>query len=76
MPARPLNLAEAGAGIEELVAKALRPLTVDVCVDPVTLDRLFTLHFEEHAPMHIVVGPAELITILASISKAVARSLN
>lgn len=76
MTAEPLNPAEAGEGIEELLAKALRPLTVDVCVDPVTLDRVFTLHFEEHPPLHIAVGAAELTAILGNITKAVARSLN
>ncbi len=76
MAAEPLDPAGAGEGMEELLAKALRPLSVDVRVDPVTLDRVFTLHFEERAPLHIAVGAADLTVILASISKVVARSLN
>lgn len=76
MSAEPLNPAQAGEGVDELLAKALRPLTVEVCVDPVTLDRLFTLHFEDHSPLYIAVRATDLSVILGDISKAIARSLN
>jgi len=76
MPAGPLDPAEAGEGIEELLAKALRPISVQVRVDPVTMDRLFELHFEDHAPLHIAVSAAHLTMILGDISKVVARSLH
>lgn len=68
--------ANAGDGLDELLAKALRPVGVQVIVDPVTLDRLFILHFEDHGPIHIAIGPAELACILNDLSRAVASSLN
>jgi hypothetical protein len=76
MSAEPLYPAAAGEGIDELLAKALRPLTVDVCVDPVTLDRIFTLHFEERSPLYIAVPAQQLTAILSNLAEATARSLN
>lgn len=68
--------ASAGERIDELLAKALRPVAVEVRVDPVTLDRLFILHFEEHEPTHIVVGACDLAVILADLTAAITQSLN
>ena len=76
MSAEPVFPASAGDRLEELLAKALRPVAVEIRVDPVTLDRLFTLHFEDHPPAHIAVGACELAVILTNLSRAVTNALN
>ena len=76
MPAELVPPDQTGAGLDELLAKALRPVAVDIHVDPVTLDRVFTLHFEEHPPAHIVVGPCEVTAILKDLARVVTKSLN
>lgn len=65
-----------GDGLAELIAKARRPVAVDVRVDPVTLDRLFTLHFEDHPPIHVAVGALDLTAILADMHKVAASAMN
>lgn len=45
-------------------------------MDPETLDRVFTVHAEEHAPITLRVDPVQLETILANLVRVVARSLN
>lgn len=68
--------AHAGERLEELLAKALRPVAVEIRVDHVTLDRLFVFHFEDHPPIHIVVGICELTGVLIDLARVVSNSLN
>ena len=68
--------ATAGERIDELLAKACRPVAVEIRVDPVTLDRLFIFHFEECPPVHIAVGACELAVVLTSLAKAISKAMN
>lgn len=76
MSAEPSLPVFAGDGLDELFAKAIRPVAVEVRVDPVTLDRLFTMHFEEHPPLHVAVGSVELAVILSDLTRVAASALN
>jgi hypothetical protein len=49
---------------------------VEVYVDPETRDRLFYVRFDDHEPIMLRVEPVRLAGILASLAKAVARSLH
>lgn len=55
---------------------ALHPLSVEVFIDPTTLDRFFVVSFEEHEPITLRVSVVELTVILGNLSAAATRALN
>lgn len=59
-----------------MVTNALHPLSVEVIIDPVTLDRFFVVNFEEHKPITLRVSCVELTVILSNLAAAATRSLN
>lgn len=76
MPPVPTVGGLADEGIDELRAKAQRPSSVEVRVDPVTFDRLFIVRFEDRDPLLLAVAPTDLAAILHTLSAAIAQSLN
>lgn len=63
-------------GLAAAFTNALHPVSVEIFIDPVTLDRLFCLHFEDHEPISLRLSAIELPVILANLAATVTRSLN
>jgi len=54
----------------------LRVTSVEIAVDPHTLDRIFVVHAEDHEPMAFSIAPMDLTVILANLARTLSRSLN
>lgn len=65
-----------GAGLLAPATHAVRPAAIEITVDPITKDRIFRLHFENHAPFSFRVGAVDLAVALAQMAIAVAKSSN
>ena len=54
----------------------LRVTSVDISIDPDTLDRVFVIHSEEAEPVGVIISPVDLQSVLVSLAKAILRSLH
>lgn len=61
---------------EQHAARQLIVESVDVRIDPATLDRIFTVRTAESDPLVLRVPALAMPGILQELSRAVARSLN
>lgn len=60
----------------EIAERALRPIDLQVLIDPLTADRVWVMQFNEHAPLAIRQTPHEIVNAKLLLAQAEAAALH